>query len=173
MKHQAGRNPTGGDAGRLFLKTTVAAPFFLAACASTSIWNAGGPGRLGARPGRRPGLSTRDDQARRLVHRGSGGKCLARDLPGSEGKRNGVRGQRGPGLETLQTRHLSGRFRGCIGSRRGEEGAKVEAAEARWLPIRSSSARSPAPVGARLYAGSRKPPASAAHWTLAGAVTDR
>ncbi len=43
MKHQAGRNPTGGDAARMFLTTAVAAPFFLAACTSTSIWNAGDP----------------------------------------------------------------------------------------------------------------------------------
>ena len=41
MKHQAGRTPTGGDAARLFLTTAVAAHLFLAACTSTSIWNAG------------------------------------------------------------------------------------------------------------------------------------
>jgi len=72
------------------------------------------PGHLGARPGRRARLSTRDDRAGGMVHHRSRRKCLARDLPRFAGKRADVRDQRRSSLDTLGTGRVSKGEANCV-----------------------------------------------------------
>ena len=157
MKHQAGRNPTRGDAARPFLTTAVGAP--------CSWRHAPAPvsGTRGTWPsGCATGPSTRAVNARRSSSTtGTPRKLREMSGTGSAGIRRETKRRSGstwtrsgnppnpPAERTFPRLHRP---------RRGEEGAKVEAAGDRWLPIRSPSARSPcarmglgcAPVRGRL-----------------------